>query len=960
MAMDNSLYMGLFGGGNSAQSYSPLTISPSLYLPQNNTAVATGPKKITSPTGGTKAPTSPWSSLSKMPKESELVKNVLGGKKFISAQNVQLDVPGASQDYNQLFTLYQGVQALQGLASKAETKGISDLEAANIRRRFAAGMAEVGSYLTNTKYEHLSLLSGTLSQSMKSTVGMARTDANYKTDMLYKGDGALSVPAFEGDVKFTMTVNKVGTSTPFTIDFDLSEMGTDTRNMSNVVGYMNGKLEAAGVVTRFAVNRVAAKAETITAGGKTITVSKGADTFGLMIKGASYETVNLSAPAKADSVYVFQTSGVDPDKVKTLPGTTTLPKKEEKPLKEGEEKPQLVFNQLLKFQSDVANTVDTLDPAMSKPGETYWADGRSQQTDMGKTIAKVHASQAGVDGSVYVLADVNGTVDGQEIRGAQDVALMKYDSAGNLVFTRTLGASDQATGLALAVHTDGSVAVAGSVTGYLSGDKGSDRSVSDSFVTVFDAQGDEKWTQRKGAADQDEATALSFGADGSVFVGGRTRSVMSGSGAIQQGGWDNYMRGFSATGTQTFVSQGGTTGGDGTHAMTVDGSTLYVADNENGEVVLKSYDISGATPSLITSRNIGGLGGGAVTSLKVENGKLYMGGSSGSSQLLAGATQTNAYSGGHDAFALSVDQDLSQTGSDTIAFFGGVGNELGAKVDIVDGKAWIATQTNDEIAGTTKIGKKDVVLARLDIATGAIESQTRYSGKDGEVTPDAIAVAKNASTVLDRLGLPSGTIAYKDSTLLTSGTSVRAGDQFYIRDGSVKKAVTIDANETFESLAKKIAKASGNRLKADVMKIAGQPMDQLVIKPANKTSKAEFLAGSVGKDALEALGLSEGLVSSDANKSYNLETPDFFKLKKPVGLSFDNGLNLNSEFSIKDAVESLKKTASNIQKAYTWLKNGDPVPEDPAKKRKQSAVPSHITDQIANYQAALNRLTGGY
>ena len=89
-----------------------------------------------------------------------------------------------------------------------------------------------------------------------------------------------------------------------------------------------------------------------------------------------------------------------------------------------------------------------------------------------KTIAAggtVRQSAIGADGSVFVLADVTEkTLPGQPIKGASDVALMKYDSAGNLVYARTLGASSEADGLSLAVSSDGHVAIAGSVTGSLS------------------------------------------------------------------------------------------------------------------------------------------------------------------------------------------------------------------------------------------------------------------------------------------------------------------------------------------------------------------------------------------------------------------------------------------------------------------------------------------------------------
>src|SRR5207253_5068821 len=105
-----------------------------------------------------------------------------------------------------------------------------------------------------------------------------------------------------------------------------------------------------------------------------------------------------------------------------------------------------------------------------------------------------------------------------------------------------------------AVSADGQVAVAGSVSGGLDGAKegalisgttGAYAGQSDSFVTVFDDQGQEVWTQRRGARQEDEASQVSFGADGSVYVAGRAKSVMPGGGA-PMGDWDGYIEGFKA------------------------------------------------------------------------------------------------------------------------------------------------------------------------------------------------------------------------------------------------------------------------------------------------------------------------------------------------------------------------------------------------------------------------------
>ncbi len=972
-----------------------------------------------SPTGSATAPRAPWAVNSPMMQENALVSQVLLGHRFINSSYVTSDDSGASADYNKLFSLYQGLNALEGLATKAQDTKTSTNQLAEIKRRFAAGLSEVQSYMQDTKYDHLSLTQGTLTQELKSSVGVPKTNTTYTGPAIASGSATAPVKAFEGEVKFSVSVKKVGSATPYNIDFDLADMGSTPRTMSNVVSYLNSKLKAEGLNTKFAVSRTPAQPTTAVVNGKTVTTSAGQDAYSLQIKGASYETLTFSAPKTADSVYVVQSTGDPAKKVTTTTkatDTTTTPK-------------PTVTSQLIKFQTDTSGGVDQAaadapsDP-ISKVGNSYWVDGEAEQVklpdtiadvqdngSLPKTIANALQTVAGPDGSVYVLANIDGTTANQDIKGNQDVALMKYDSAGKLVFTRTLGAANSASGLTMAVSADGKVAIAGSVTGALDVSNtttqiykdangkvlgtatttvnqsvnGANASVSDSFVSVFDASGVEQWTQRRGGTGADEATAVAFGADGSVYVGGRTQSTMPGaSGSV--GGWDGYVSGYSATGKFEFTNQIGTTGTDAVAGIVVDGSTVYTSSIESGDAVVRSFNVTSAPVSTTTTdpktgqqttttttkytaaqtaqRDLGGIGGGSISGMSLYNGKIYLGGSAGSDKLLGGSATSKAYSGGYDAFALSVDAGLSSTAGDKVAYYGGEGVEKNAKVQFIDGDAWIAGQTTGDISGTTKIAAKDAYLARVNVDSGAVEYQTRYSGADGTVQPGGIAVSKNSSSVLDKLGLPMGTIQYTDSNQLVSGTSVRAGDQFYMvdPDTGVRKTITIDANETLDTLAKKITRASGYKLKVDVtsMTASSSPMSRLDIKPANGSSKMEFVAGPAGRDALSSLGIDAGIVSSDANKTMDAKATDYLKSQKQLGLNFDNSLNLNSAASIKDAIDSLQATMKNVQKAYNYLKYGDPQATDSKSKgaNANGTPPAYLTNQIANMNAGLQRLLG--
>ena len=90
------------------------------------------------------------------------------------------------------------------------------------------------------------------------------------------------------------------------VAFDLAEMGATPRTMSNVVVYLNGKLEAAGVATRFAnVRTPGVAADRSQAGGQSVPLGTSPDTFSLQIKGVGAETLDLlGSDARPRRVYL--------------------------------------------------------------------------------------------------------------------------------------------------------------------------------------------------------------------------------------------------------------------------------------------------------------------------------------------------------------------------------------------------------------------------------------------------------------------------------------------------------------------------------------------------------------------------------------------------------------------------------------------------------------------------------
>ncbi|WP_269716453.1 hypothetical protein [Caulobacter sp. NIBR2454] len=978
-----------------------ITFDSSLLLGyyQSRAGVAGATAAASNGTSRTNRVVAPWASSNENLKADALVKKVLGGRKFIDEGGANLESAGAAEDHRKLFALHQGLAALSGLIERAGEKGVTDSELTRLQSTFAKGLEEVEKYTQSLKLDGVRFTTGQAQSTVKSTVGVEKSNYNYNTGTIYSGKAGEEVPAFQGAAAFKIQVKKLGVVTD--INVDLSEMGSTPRTMQSVAAFINDKFKAAGLWTTFAVKQTkGAETEVKGVNGETVKLPAKGDDFSFLVKGDMAETLTFSAPTSAPAVYVTTRSGdPDPDKdVKTDDG---------------------VFR----------NTLSKINGAFGT------AVGGSVFTEtLQGTIDSVEKTITGADGSIYMLANVSHGVndsldiDSQAIKGKQDVALLKYDSSGNLMFARSLGAAETASGLNLAVSADGKVAVAGSVTGELTGlpdgangplNSGSGSDKSDSFVTLYDTNGDETWTVRRGALESDSATALAFGADGTLYVAGNTSSGMAGHDgaaspqfASPKGGQDGYLTAFATQADgkpkSLFTTQFGTSEKDSVAGLVVDGDKVYVAGVENGRAVVRNFDVAltstsvtrtsfqnggfieettttvdGGAPSTVTTtggdtsqtqlgvkttrattagmvtsgpvRDLGALGGGSIAGLVLDGGKLWIGGSSGSGALTIG-NQKSGPQGRMDGFAASLSLDLASTADDVLTYYGGAEDDTVTGMAVAGGKVYLTGLASKDLGGTTPLGKQDGYVAQLDMTTGAADWMQRISGKDGIAAPTSIAVDAAGASALDTFGLPRGQMFAKASELLVSGTGVRPGDQFQIRTrpGGPLTTVTIDAKDTLDTLADKIRRASGSQAKVEFATTDNRR--QLRITAAYNTASIEIVAGKGDKDALEALGLSEGLIYRTREEGGRNVPADG---KGAIwGLQLAQSYDLTDKLDLKEAKDAVTKAMTTIQRAYRELLNPPAAIAESAGKQG-GTVPAYLTKQIASYQNALAKLTGG-
>ena len=945
----------------------------------------------TGATATASTPTAPWNASttassgaasSALDQGSALAQSILvDGTKLIDSSSAKLSVStsnaAANTDYQNLFALYQGLTSLQTLANAAGSSNVPSSTLTQLQSAFANGVAQVQSFITSDPFKEFQVGDGTVTTNDETTAGVPQETDTYTTGLTATSANTV-LPQLTGNVAFTATIQPLQGPAK-TVDFNLADLGSTPRTLANVVTYLNAQLAAAGVTTRFSDQLISAgtsstASSTVASSASSTTSSSGSSSgassasgatsatdslpqIALTIQGSALETVSFSAASTTPAVYVAQTS-TEPVVTTTTDSATTT--------------------------SATSSTATTPAPittsqvlALDPTGQNAIAVGDKLWTDNLPSNASVQASTTAPDGSVYVLADVTGAANGQAIQGSQDVALLKYDNAGDLVYTRTLGAATSASGYALAVSPDGSqVAVAGTVTGTLDPTDTVDEAstTSQSFVTVYDTSaGDELWTQTQAAGVDNQANGVAFGSDNTVYVAGASQGSLNGapSTATEQG----YLQTYSAksttdktTGETTWASAPvstlsfGTSGVNRATGIAVDGSNIYVASVQNGEGVVSAYQtgVSGA-PTLSATQDLGALQGGALNAVAVgADGSVYVAGSTHNAALNAG-TITSAYGGDGDAFVARLAPGLGSTDGDTLTYLNNGGATTATALAVSVGQVFVTGQTATGASATGPAVSELGYAAEIDPTTGQTSWDQAIRGAEGNAAPTSIAVDASGASSLNALGLPTGAIGYTSSSLLVANTSLRPGDSFSVQVGAgAPTTVTIAADDTYSTLALKIQQVSGYRVSA-ITTTAANGDEQLEIKPASGSTQAEIAleAGPSGADALGALGLKAGLVTNASPISAGAATTAANSLKGAYTVNVPTTLSLSTSTSVAAARTQIATAIAEVQSIYSDLSTpkSATASASSSSNANDSALITFYNNQAAGYATALARLT---
>lgn len=874
---------GLFGPTNGQTASFDFSILSDYYAAKSQAKLATATPTATKAKTADTVSYAPWDQKSATTASAvSKLRDALTATSFVDLRDSAFENSAVSQDQRKLFSLYVGLQRLQAIANRAGEDNTSTFELTGLTRRFQSGMTEIKNYLTNNTFEDLTMLFGTRTSKADSALRIPRPPTLYTAPGIVTGASSNVISGISASDVFTVSIAKAGGTTDITMD--MSEISGDL-SLDNVLVYMNGKLEAAGVQTRFT--------RTIY-DGKTSTDPK---KYGLGIQTVATERMSLAAAASEPAIYVGGVAGS---------GTTQS-------------------GQLIKFSDDGASV-----------SSNFTAD-----ITPATGVSDIRATTTDADGNVYVVGNATGDLGSGVVQGAQDVYLRKYDAAGKLVWSRLLGSSERASGYALAADANGNVAIAGKVSDRLTSTAigGGD----DTFVTKFDSQGREVFTRQIAPVTNDQANALAFGADGSLYVAGQTNSAMSAS-VTHGGGSDAYLMKLSPSGSLQYVRQFGGADDDRATALAVDDNgDVVIGTVEGGEAKVRKVLSTDGTSSPVWEVSLGALGQGQLSSLAVENGNVYVGGSTTNASLDAGgaASIATAHSGGSDAFVMKITDSGPTASADFVTYVGTSGSDSGTGIAVHDGEIYVTGSTNGSLSGGVSPTNTNAYLAKLD-ENGARVWAHQYESTKGAASGQSIAVDASGSSVLDRLGLPRGTITFDETRLITAQSSLRAGDFFYVKvnDNAAMK-ITVAAGDTMRSLTTKINSALLLKGEATLTRSGGDG----VRITASEGNVIELIRGTGAYDALEGLGLQPGKLDNTS------ETSTESKDKKDINffaLGLDASANLNDKTSAKALYYQLESALQTIQSAYSALTK-------PAGKTANSAASAAA---MQSYQSILAMLGG--
>lgn len=814
-------------------------------------------------------------------------------------------------DVQTAFTAYKALENLRILAEAGTSKTISDTERASLQKSFAKGLAQLQSWLGTADTDLLTLAFGNTTSSTR-TLGV---EARYATSATV-GAGvsktrAAPIEGLAGSEVLQVTLTRGATSEVVSVDLGQT---TQPPTLDSVAAALNAAIGARPALDAQGNPVLDKDGEPTSQWKSNFTVEKTDGKWGLVFNPAGVEKVSLDQAGAGDALMVA--SGVTGPSAPTSADVYRIEDLEG----------SLTWERLSRI-----NGVDTAATARAEKAATPPDDGtQPDYTVFADSAANGIVTDA--QGYSYIVGTTDGDLGAQVGDGADDLFLTKVDSEGKVVWQRSLGAAGSAKGAAVGIAPNGEIVVAGTVSGAFNG---SDDTQTDLVVTRFSGTGEELSSTAIRQVGSETASAVAVGNDGSIYVAGRASS----------GGGDAVIVRLDASGKLAERRTIDSGGSDSITALAIDqDGNLLALTNESGTATLRRIGAGALTQDL----GAAALGSASARAIAVsESGQIAV---IGTTSGALNGPQVNAPGGGQDAFVTLIDSDLTLTAT---SYIGAGESDQADSVAFLNGALYVGGRTTGTLGGE-KQGKVDGFVARIDPASGSVQTVSQWGRRSSTVEPVRLTAVTGGATALGALGLHRGTLNQQTTGDLVDETSLRVGDSFKINvDGGTARSVTIENGETMASLAQKIRKITGADATITTPFSDGASSLKIEVKSGHTL---ELVAGPDGRDALGKLGLDPVRLvppKAPAAKNDPKVTPGG---RYNLGLS--DALTLLDAKTAATALKQIKSAVSMTQSAYRslyWDSAKAALADGTISSGGGSA---YQKAQLTNYQAALSRLTG--
>ena len=141
-----------------------------------------------------------------------------------------------------------------------------------------------------------------------------------------------------------------------------------------------------------------------------------------------------------------------------------------------------------------------------------------------------------VNDDIYISGSTEGSLDNNPNAGGTDAWLAKYDTQGNLLWTRQLGTSGDDSSNGVATDVNGDIYISGSTESSL--DSNPNAVSADAWLAKYDTQGNLLWTRQLGTSSNDYASSNGVATDvnGDIYIYGNTTGTLDANPNARPGG----------------------------------------------------------------------------------------------------------------------------------------------------------------------------------------------------------------------------------------------------------------------------------------------------------------------------------------------------------------------------------------------------------------------------------------